>query len=306
MPRFVYFVACAYLLANDGSSVGDEPISAETIEKAWKRRNDQVKSVRIDYEARTLYPKDSIRGLNENYPPKDTVTNAKHWVAFQDDKVRIGYQRLLWSSEKREFVPERFDSAFDGEKVCSVVSSDTLPQAQGKIEPLSQYLERKSPAVALLAIHFRPLDARHHDFDLKRATIHRESEKVGSVSCVVLQWDDAKRKSIQLVYLDPRRQFSVVGGQRLINGTIMDRAEWKLAEDAECGYVPSTMEFTYRSNGVNLKKECKVACKVNLQLAKTEFQIEFPRGTIGFDEIGRKQFKIPLDNPKENITPKRP
>src|SRR5437870_841237 len=97
------------------------------IMKAWQRRQERLRSVRLEWDTRetltegALMPKEVAQGYTVNgvpvegsIPPREAVYSYPSSLICDGQRLRYTSQAKGWSHKQRDFVPQSHISIFDG------------------------------------------------------------------------------------------------------------------------------------------------------------------------------------------------
>lgn len=271
------------------AAVAQAPTVNDQIEKAWKDREEKVRTLDVRVRGSAVWFRGSLTEYlpaerkGQVYPAEDKRTSWVFRLALDGIKVRAEVDGVLWSGE--DFRQTRRTYVYDKTgRTRLEVGRRSSPE--GLIGPEADYFEVKGQ-------DFRPLlqcvrgftpALRHLRADDLRPTGARSV--VDGRLCEQFMTRLASGGHHEY-WLDPGRDWVIVrfasvtpnGGTRL---------DIRYQPDPVAGWMPKTWEFHHREGGQQICADQYHVedMAVNAPVAPSDFTITFPVGTVVYD--GRK------------------
>jgi hypothetical protein len=189
------------------------------VKAAWKKREDQAKTLRIEWTSKNLTPKGSIdvtmpmlamKGdKTKSRPQKDTTHEGKSQLVLDQMKARLQLEQFVWHEPSLDFVVSHTDSAFD-QKACT--QSVRLGSSPSEIITVNKanWVTGCDVTTWPICMAFRGHQPEVMEGqDISKHQVARESTLNGRRVIEVIRERNENRGEIRL-WLDPSQDFSVI------------------------------------------------------------------------------------------------
>ena len=293
----------------------------DEIAEVWKVRQKRLRTARIEWEETRLIPKHSQPPAEsllwegkvtkkefaklDPLPPADITLKMKHTALLDGGMLTLTHEGDRWDLSAGKVKKAASLSTFDGKDSKLLLTGDPeMPMGVIWNED-----RNANPLAQALVLHFQPCGSRVDGDDLKnyRLVAGNERETIDGRECIVVErmppgppYEDDIRTS----WLDPKRNFVPV----------RTRYGWKgrnvyisYRKDPMYGWIPSGWCWTYPEGKKFFERiTAKVTrCEINVDIPKSEFQLEFPVGTYVMEHRGDDHFRwIVWPNGEKRAVPK--
>lgn len=301
-------VGCALVLLLITSVLGQSKVTLETITKAWKVRQDRVRSLRVVWMERVTMPKGCESDMTPPHPaarkrlgvspgtpvpPNDITFDVPCTLVLDGGKVRYERKDREWSGEKQAYVPRPILVVFDG-KVGKEFFPPCPPlRAWPRAEIESSNLLARPVDLIPLAVTFRPFDHQVCSAKFSKVQLTGRRSLVNGSSCLELEHRD--RDSVRRILVDPTRDYVVVRAIDLHGERTVGSVSVEYHPDASAGWVPHTWNIThhYPKGGLRFSRQGKVTSyEINRAVASSEFVVDFPEGTMVYDMRDKSDYVV--------------
>ncbi len=243
---------------------------------------------------------------------QDAVATARfEWQSKRDDGPSAVAASFLLDGQKCRYSTDHDGddlSTFDGQSSMRWHAGRGGGTAQGTILSQPTYDDIQNVHLRAITLCLRPLDPTFNggvplsDFEV----VSRE-ETVDGRACLLLRQraDASQHKIVNLLYVDPAREFVVLKWAEEVNGKLSAEIDISYAQDALIGWVPSGWSLVFMPGGV-IDERCTstvTGYALNEQLADKLFVIDFPPGTYVDDRESGEQYLLQPGGEKRFIAP---
>lgn len=290
-------VFCLATLGFAANALAIDPTTytIEAIRERWSARQQQVQSVKINWQQTRTF--------------RATRRSAENWHGDPNSPgglARIVYEcQLQVDGDKIEYKIESADAirhnespsireTYDGKRsqMFNVSSKDSKT---GGVSAAEYGYTGQSLPLFPLYWAFRPLHTSMGAFRLDTATILPHPGIVDEEGeCVILRQNANNRSQLEL-WLDPKLEFLPRRYVNTIDGAPMIRLDIVYAQDAKLGALPNSWKFVWLDSKGQLfdNNEAKVIdYAINPSIPPSAFQIEFPPGTQVADDISKTRYVV--------------
>jgi len=267
--------------------------SIDTIRKAWKARQDRVRSFEFTWvekrtEAKGWKKQPGGKALNPNgltQPEEDLVYEEATRFLVDGDKwlYRFTTKMLQPAESKGVDAPLERVRLFDGRTHKEFEQRrGSPPYPQGTLANPKERPEHSLLNVAPLVWTFRLLDETVRDFDLREMRVAKGRGVVDGRDCVILEPREATSGTMT-VWVDPARDWSVVRHTLAVPKNVSLQFDVSYAhDDKEKLWIPSTWKYAVTSPDGSLQVSASGRVEkyaINPRIDPAEFQWDFPLGT---------------------------
>lgn len=298
--------------------------SLEVIEKAWRARQERVRSAQWSWRERVFWPKGSISaflvagttpeelerrglasGMGKVMPPKDTIVDFAYRLLLDGEKVRLEYSGQEWAHARQAFRPVQYVSVFGKEqKSCYLEGTGHATWPLGQVCVGPNYRDAHLAAVQPLMLAYRPLAASMMAVKVLQMSVKGKAVIDGR-TCMELTESLLQKGSVMYWWLDPEREFVVLRRLVMVNRKPFEEIEIRYWEDKAVGWVPHqwrTISYNASSGKLLCIHEATLEEAVfNGPVEHTAFDITFPPGTVVTDEKTGSSYLIRSDGSRRVI-----
>lgn len=283
---------------------GQQPVTLETVMRAWKDRQERVQSARIEWIDRETVPRGALsdswktagftaqeleaKGIRPGaiVPPRDTTYDEACSVSLDGEKIRLEREERRWSGREDAFVLSPFISVYDGN-----VGSTLLPRGGVDQKPqaslgrgYTNYMD--GPYMRAVALVYRPFVPRVSPVDLTAFTISGRQPIANGKACLELE-RTFSRGVVQRVWVDPSLQFAPVRCMFQSQNRITSKLDLVYrrtpgGENALTGWELNTFDPTGKLKRANRVQEVKA--EINAAVPGSVFRLELPPETVVVDQ----------------------
>jgi hypothetical protein len=297
LPALTLSAALLTLSAGPTLANEAEEVSITVIEKAWKERQDRVKSGVFTWTETRFQTKGSLSALmgqrgnpkGKVIPPTDFSFEVPSQLSVDGEKLRYEYEDRQWSEDKDDFVPSAYVSAFNGDagKFLYPNGLTTGRPPQAGIRPERHLPFADSAELRPLLTAFRGLIPGMRYIDIQEMAIPGRRAVIDGVSCIELELQPNR------LWVDPTRDF-VVSRFTLGEGKPTYQITVRYDRDTSGVWVPDSWEIiNYPPGGSLMTTQAKMKeYKINPSLNPKEFDLEFPPGTMVIDTRSNRNYIV--------------
>lgn len=256
----------------------------QSVERAWKERQERVRSMQFTWTESRLHPRGSapfLKVADQEIRPKDISYDVYHRLDIDGEKLRYSYDGKTWKQDLTDVVDMNHTSAFDGQ------TPKLLNKGAGLDHPIGTiFRDRRSPDLGQLQIlpillcyvgvHPTISPIRLVDF-----SIAKEKAVIKDSICDVLKERSGLRNGVCSIYVDPKREYSAVRYSIAVNGNAQVQLDIEYSFDPSNHWVPAGWDLILLSPSGVLQQHSKSSVstvKINPSLPPDTFQLDFPAG----------------------------
>lgn len=307
-------LAVATMAIGAGSAHGQGQHTKEAIVKAWKERQERIKSARFEWTERQTEMKGSLSyhwkkfdpNVRETVPPTDVTFADPRELSLDGRKLRYAYTRRHWSPLKGNYERQSYVSVFNGE-TCALLHGPTTEHGwhQGQIRRESYHVESNNLHLQPILMAFRALTPRMRAFDIANFDVTGANAIIGSRPCLELS-QKATSSVENRLWVDPARGFVVVRSMTLNNGGVWHKLDIHYTLSAGRELVPDRWSIVFNrpdgSGHLESSHEASVTrYALNGAIPNADFEIDFPPGTRFIDERGGRGWMVVPDGSARSI-----
>ncbi len=307
------------LPSTTGHVWGQQAVTLEHIEKAWKEREERIRTAHFEWTESRTYGKGTMTGMAAKakrsavpapYPPEDVIYTLRQQVSMDERRTRYVVDGYRFSGDEGEFTPGTYWSVFDGiasgmyfGEATDRPTSNTNHRL-GFITKIDRTENIHTRALWPVLVAYRPLLVTEHLLSPGQWRLTGEEGIIEGRTCVLL------RKSLRRIeaiwWLDPNRDCTVLRCQSAVDGSVCSTLDISYKQDSVHGYVPSrwsstdliasNMSFDTAATG-NV-----TMFKLNAPIDDMVFTIQFPVDTWVEDGLAGTKYIIRENGEKRTIT----
>lgn len=214
--------------------------------RAWRKRQDAVKSARFTWTERQAHIKGWVANpryrererLADSLQPEDGTYDVSKTLSFDGNKMRYSYDGKRGTVNPKILLPDYYVSVFDGETAKTYQSSGITKSLVGSIRPEKKNIDAQNLDTRPILLTFRPLDPVMGYLPIGRAfTAYRRYKYKGRSIMAVEERHDSTGWKASL-WIEPERDFIVRRCLLYLHGKIVVDIEIDYNHDPKCGWVP--------------------------------------------------------------------
>jgi hypothetical protein len=260
-----------------------ESHSLEDILKAWKAKEQAVRSFKVQWTEARMLPKGGRMPAGpspngQEQPPKDVTYEIPYEVIIDQEKSCIKYTSKSWSDDKA--VDDERTTSFDG-KNCRILTRTgytAWPQATIRKEHYNIELDNFHILPVMMCI--RPFHMGTKEILPISKLTHRGIVDIRGNKCIKLSATKSSESEL-IFYVDPASNFSIVRYESWSRGSLSIAMDIDYAKHGSEWY-PSAWKLLWQySNGI-LRESGQATVRhlaVNESVSSEVFALEFPTGT---------------------------
>ncbi len=270
----------------------ENAITVSQIEKAWKSRQEAIRSFHFECEGTTTIragwlfsPGEPKNPDNMTVPPEDTDYPMR--LVIMSDGPYLRHTLDGYVVHKYKLLPNSETWVFGDQGHRRVRASGSVNYHQAFLErPETQYVssDKNGPHdyPLLTAVRaFHPLVNLGGVFE--RLEILQGTQQVGDAACVVLrERAGPDEPATYLFWVDPAREFVPLRIViKLLSGATIYQADISRLEHSRAGWLPAGWSFSIFSNSGTLGSTTTMTVirhEVNTPIAAEEFRLAIPEG----------------------------
>jgi hypothetical protein len=268
-----------------GKALQNDPRPVPTkneIIKAWRKRQDAVKSARFAWTERQTHTRGWIANprhpererLANPAPPDDLTYSVSKALAFDGNKLRYTYEGKKEADGKQVLIDYSYVSVFDGQMGNTYLYPPMIKTPavvrRGMTNGDAQNLDTRPILLA-----FRPLDPMMGHLSLDRAdTSHRMGNYKGR-SYMILEEPHDPSGWKSSVWIEPDRDYIVSRYRIYFQQKLVEDIEIDYTEDPRWGWIPIGWQIAQmKADGSTSKSAVSkvTAYTINLPINSEEFR----------------------------------
>lgn len=292
----------------------------EDVRKAWQARQDRVTSGRFfwkeeqtdgrgiysyflrdkNLEAGQMYRKQL--GLPEPpletvLPARDTTNTVAHELWFTDAKMHWSRRgNHAFCGIRLTYVPLHYTGVFDGKlaKTLATQESPIDPWPQGAIQVRARPIDAGVISTIPVMMAFRPFSPVLRVYDIQEMRLTGQRDLVDGRPCLHLVTKKGPQ-TFQNYWVDPAREFVLTRVLEMHEGKVLLKADLRYKPHPVAGWVPDAWDLVSYNNKGSLNKSQRgivTECDLNADVPASQFDIDFPEGTMVYDERTRKSHVV--------------
>jgi hypothetical protein len=296
--------------------LGALPVAAQETEeqlrarilKAWKDRQDKVKSARFVWkEVRTdakgflscmqppILPDGKKPWDGKILPPVDVTYETEVEVAFKEGEyLRYAYTAQLWSPETNKLKKLPTTIVWNNKEHRSVATRLESDYPTGTIDGVNRTSEAKNPKLRPVLHHLRGAESRLRPYDIEQFEVIPQQTIVRSRPCVELRKETRYENEITRyqLWLDKERDYVLVRELITANEAVLIKLDIDYQPNPTVNWLPHSWSYTSmhpveKGQPLNLAKATMIDSALNESLDDTLFTIDYPVGTsVGDNRTG--------------------
>jgi hypothetical protein len=298
-----WFSALGMELGLGTALCAQQPITRETVIKAWKDRQENVRTVRLAWTERTTIPRGYVSETNkgesphrlkdlglepgEVVPPTDVTFDAASSVSMDGEKVRLYRDDHQWSGAAKAYTSCPVVSVFDGKSGRDFWSKGrggqfSYPLGNIKGGP-ALYID--GPYLNAVGLAYRPFSFRVFIAKPDSLTLTGRKSVLGGKQCLELELAPGG-EAVQRLWVDPTRDYAIVRSFLVVRGRVITRMDIRYVNEPKEIRLDGWDSSQFGTDG-KLEKAQRVRvtnCEINPPIESSEFDIDFPPGTKVIDQ----------------------
>lgn len=318
---FLVLAAAWASIPGDGSAQGQGAVTIETIVKAWKEREEQVRSARFVWTEKETITRGFVTKLvgslpmserrlrdmgispGSVVPPEDTTYDVPSSLCLDGSKISYSRDAQQWSAKERAFVVQPSLAVFDGALGKTLASKGTtympFPQAQIRSGPPPVSTLSLSPLITA----FRPFHNKLRIVDIQSMILTSRRATIMGRPCMELE--QRSGSSVQRIWVDPSRNYNLACYIVMDNERMRSKVDVEYRKGDGGRWLPEKWDVQMLDLGGKLETAARgklTKHEINVSVDPGEFDIEFPPGTRVHDV---RNPKSPVDYIVKEGTKKR-
>jgi hypothetical protein len=304
-------VALAILAAFGATACAQAPageITMEMIRKKWQERQDKVKSLKCEIDAKEIIHKGSGNALlaflksadeiREPSPKNDvTVTGNKKLSLGVGGEMRYECHVPIWDATANTLVPLVRIDTHDGKEHRAVNNRSSLQSNYATGDIATRERSQSSSLLGLYPVlHFCRACEKKYVYASEHFELGRRSLTVLNRPVVELVRESKPTKQLEALFLDAERDYILVRRTLDVAGKRAIQLDVQYEKNPQHGWIPARWEYIFKSGQENLPVHSGTATVVNWELESvvdsSEFSLRFPPGTLVTDASGTKEVRF--------------
>jgi len=294
--------------------------SMEQVRRAWQARQDRVRTARIAWTekrfvaARSKWPRRDGKAPGrlkdgEWLPERDLTFESTGEIALSGKMLRYVHEGAYWHDSFGELLQKKYVATFDAETAQSHFTH-TPPRVHGLrplgfIDPDPRHPNTRYYMLKPVLMTFRACDPDTGGVDPAKYAVSAKTAFIDQALCVGVTWT-GKRRDQTTFWVDPQRDFLVLR-IAILDGSAHPVATTDISyqRDALHGWVPSGWKWVYHGGFSSVREQAaaKVTrCEINVDIPRSEFQIDYPPGTLVRNLKTKEDYIVRPDYGKRPIT----
>ncbi len=296
----------------------------EPIAKAWRDRESKYRSARFEWKNRHTVPRGQFTDMVARFPgsevrlksmgierdavvpPRDTTYEFRASCSVAGAKLRYEHDNHQWSAAKQSYVPMPYVGVFDGKiaKVLHTLGSTYTHWPDALVYREAKHPDRDNLNLLPLLMHYRGVNPELRPYSIETMTVGGLGRAPDGSDCLELTRD--LNGAIQRFWVDPMREYSVVGYLLTVKDRPMTKIAIRYRNDSGHGWVLAAWELSsFQTDGrLTYSTHAQVTqVELNIDLPNSEFDVEFPPGTLVTDEKSKTTYIVNADNSQRQIQP---
>ena len=229
------------------------------------------------------------------FPEDDTTYETTYTLILDEHRVRL--ETIGKAPSPDGPINQHVVYAFDG-----TISKDYHPLGTpfGIIHKEKRSRALDYAAVKPILCAFRPFTSTETSLDESGPPVKVATGIIDGQQCFVISRQASEQHEVDFkVWVDPSREFSIVRVSKRYNGTLVTQYDINYERDPRYSWVPTSWKssvWDQRSAKLKSSSRCEVTtCEINPRIAPSEFQLQFPPGTLVTDSRNSTDY-IQRDN----------
>lgn len=272
-----------------------DAVTAQQVIAAFRDRQNRVRSARFKWREEHFVAKGahSIPRSHASpgtegvvFPDRDITYTMESELSFDGAKMRYSYagKNPDWKDSKLVF--RDYTSAFDGD-LCKILqeAEESRPYPKGTITNEKRSEDVTTAAVMPILCAFRFLHREMRPLHCDALRVAGEA-KLRDRPCILLEEppQDPPRYAKSSFWVDREREFSILRWSLSSRqGIALRQVDIDYAKDAKAGWVPVRWKSVRQAEGGQVQASWTAEVTeftINPVLLASEFQLDFPAGTI--------------------------
>jgi hypothetical protein len=290
----------------------------DDVRRAWTSRQERIRSARVAWvedwfiaaHARPRLDTSAKPGKKpELLPDRDLTFRSSGAMSLSGKMLRYVYEGEYWHDSLGELLQRTYVTTFDGE--TSQSSSVHTPPRPNDLPPYgtigaeARHRERGTHHLMPTLMAFRPCDPDTGGVNITQWVLSERTGVIGDTACVIMV-PSVVRGDHKNYWLDPQREFLVLRiVRRDVGGATISTHDISYLRDRAHGWLPSGWKWVYEGGYKRVREQiiAKVTkCEINIDIPRSEFQIEFPPGMLVRDLKTKHDYIQKEDLGKRTIT----
>lgn len=272
-----------------GNANAAEVASVDEITAAWRKREDQFKSYRVEWIETRTDVKGSIRIPRQPeklFPPQDTTFKNRLTLVVDNERSRFEFDGSQWTDRSDELDSRKYVSLFDGNV------GQTYHAQVGDVEYPSGSIRAEKANMEATAGTFRPLGWFYRPLTPRMGGFHSESlhptpntGRIDDVECRIVEVRDGNvtgRPPLWSLWVAPDRDFVILRAEKhSFNGRARTQFDIRYRTSQNHGFLVAEWSYNrQRENKLVQQFDIEVVSQnVNPPVPDDAFDLEFPVGT---------------------------
>jgi hypothetical protein len=292
------FLALGLILPSFAFAEDDDRSVLSSVFDAWAKRQETVRSLRIEWTQRLTIRKVAISFVEEVTPrtapgnstepadqpkPGDLVTVTQRNILLLDGE-RFSYQ-VDTDGGKTLDMPPHCHCTYDGStsQMYAVIEPDDpgLGTGNGVVRNEPYAFAVDSTGLRPLLLAFRGADPVLARVDPADFRIAPNRGVIDDVSCIIVEHAGQQQPHLYF-WVDPARDHAVLREHETYNGVDRIQKDISYQNDPEFGRIPSAWKIVNLDEQGNLRESAEATVTsyaINTSIPLSDFQITFPNGT---------------------------
>lgn len=296
----------------------------EEVRRVWLARQSYVRSARFEWKEEcfiaahayvafpSLHERDG-KAQGERtptrVPERDLTFQRSGSMSLSGNMLRLVLDGTYWHPGLRQLLQETYTTTFDGQTamshhVHSPPRRDDLPPF-GSIDREARLREYRNPMLIPLMMTFRPCDPNSGGVDLAQWRIRGRTGVIDGTLCSLMTHVEPRGDQTRL-WVDPSRGFIVLRVEQLDSlEHPLVQTDISYRENSPHGWLPSKWKRVNHGGFSRMLDQQTVEVakhEINIEIPRSEFQIEFPVDTLVRDLRTKEDYIAREEGAKRLIT----
>ena len=267
----------------------DASVDADTVARAWAKRESEVRTVRCTWMSHITTPKgtilspDSLPMLNPKrvtVPPEDDVHTETGELWIDGEKWRYEQAGVAVSAQSWTFVPQRSVFVAKDGTLNAYMTEGAYDYPMGNINRVQKRDIPQAISIRPMFMVFRPLLSGL--FTSQDYVALEGRGLVGTKSCVRLRSKKESGESKGTFWVDPENGFALLRYTLEETGTTVLKVDFTYDESDRRDRLPTGCAIVAVHSDGRLEQSITLTvreCVINRPIDPRQFQFDFPPGT---------------------------
>ncbi len=303
-------LAAIVVIAGAGTVQESEPpASTEALARAWKTRENQVRSASFSWKSKLTLVRNSMSVVQrasseeQRFPDQDTTYESSYRLAFDAGKTRFESSSKAWHADRSELVNQDGVSTFNGQVAKAFSGPGLVAHPTGTIlsDPVHPDIHNVENHSLLWC--YRGLDPKMGGIRLSDYAMASDWAIISGRKCFALRENPhPKRPGRRTFWVDAGNSYVIRRYTTDVNGKVSLQLDIDYSDNTAAP-VPVAWRLVWLGSDGSLRQSGDARVTehhLNAVIAPEEFDQRFPPGTLVTDQrrpsdLGQRSFFIQRD-----------